>query len=72
MCFCAEVQNRRTASVHSCESTDAQTIASVEERKRKSGNVGSRKDTDAIPRFCLNPQMRISVKARNSDFSSMS
>jgi hypothetical protein len=35
-----------------------------EEQKRRSGIVGSRKDTDAIPRFCL----RISVKARKRAF----
>lgn len=68
MCFGAEAQNRRTASVHSCGSTDAQAIASVEERKRRSVIVESRKDTDAIPRFCRIPYKRISVKARKRAF----
>jgi hypothetical protein len=63
---------RRTAETHpciSCGSTDAQAIASVEAQKRRSGIVGSRKDTDAIPRFCRNPQMRISVKHESGPFS---
>ncbi|MBN0217611.1 hypothetical protein JTL39_35520, partial [Pseudomonas aeruginosa] len=42
-------------TVHACGSTDAQAIASVEDRKRGSAIAGSRKDTDAIPRFCGNP-----------------
>lgn len=68
MRFGAEAQNCRNASVHSCGSTDVQAIASVEEQKRRSGIVGSRKDTDAIPRFCRNPHLRISVKARKRAF----
>ncbi len=64
MRLCVEARDRQTVSVLSCASTDAQAIASLEERKRRSAIVGSRKDTDAIPRFCWNPQMQISVKAR--------
>lgn len=55
MRLCVEARNRQTVSVLSCASTDAQAIASLEERKRRSGIVGSRKDTDAIPRFCWYP-----------------
>lgn len=63
LCVFAFVSKHGTAEPSPCGSTDAQTITSVEERKRGNGIVGSRKEADAIPRFCRNPQMRISVKA---------
>jgi len=49
MRFCAEAQNCRAVSAHPCASTNTQSIASVEERKRTSGIVESGKDTDPIP-----------------------
>jgi hypothetical protein len=62
--FAAKMRMRRSGCVFSCGSTKTQAVESVHARKRRSGIVQVRKDTDAAPRFCRNPPMRISVKAR--------
>jgi hypothetical protein len=73
MRFAAKTWKRRSGCVFSCGSTKAQAVESVHARKRRSGIVQVRKDTDAVPRFCRNPPMRISVKARKrAKFAAMS
>lgn len=64
MRFSGKAQSRRTGFALSCETTKAQTIESVLAQKHESEIVDVRKDTNTVPRFCRNPPIQFSVKAR--------